>query len=428
MTPGHRQTINDKGVVMARLSRPLVGVAVLAGAALLAAGCGSGFNSSSSQATQQTGSANLQILIASSGDAETAAVKQAAAAWASSSGNKATVVPAQNIDQQLGQAFAGSTPPDVFYLDAAKVADYASVGALYPYGNKVADPNDFYPSLRTAFTYQGTFYCAPKDFSTLGLEINTDMWSKAGLTDADVPTTWDQLRTVAQKLKAKGMLPLAVSPTHDRLDAFLTQAGGQIVNSAGRPVADSAQNVQGLQYVQGLLKDKLMAYSSTLDTGWGGEAFGKGKAAMTIEGNWIEGAMKSDYPGISYRIVPLPAGPAGASTLEFTQCWGISAKSQHHDQDIAFVDAMTDAQQQLAFAKAFGVIPSRQSAQSTYEQQFPTDKAFLDGAAHAVGPVNAPKVATVLTDYDSQLTQLATTSPTTILQRLQTNLTTALGS
>jgi multiple sugar transport system substrate-binding protein len=413
---------------MSRMTRPLAGAAVLAAAALLAAGCGSGFSSSSKPAAQKTGPASLQILIASSGAAETAAVKQAAAAWASSSGNKATVVPAQNIDQQLGQAFAGSKPPDVFYLDAAKVADYASVGALYPYGDKVANPGDFYPTLRATFTYKGTFYCAPKDFSTLGLEINTTMWSKAGLTESDIPTTWDQLTTVAHKLKAKGMVPLSISPTHDRVDAFLAQAGGQIVDKSGKPVANSPANVTALTYVQGLIKSGLLAYSSTLDTGWGGEAFGTGKAAMTIEGNWIEGAMKSDYPKVKYEIAPLPAGPAGAGTLEFTQCWGISAKSAHHDQDIAFVNAMTAVQQQLTFARAFGVIPSRQSAQAAYEQQFPTDKAFLDGAPHGVGPVNAPKVTSVLADYDTQLTQLGKGSPSAILQRLQTNLTSALGS
>lgn len=406
--------------------RPLAGVAVLAGALLFTAACGSGFTGGSSS-NQQTGHASLQIMIASSGDAETAAVKQAASQWATSSGNTATVVPAQNIDQQLGQAFAGSKPPDVFYLDAAKLADYASVGALWPYGSQLTDAGDFYPTLRRAFTFKGTLYCAPKDFSTLGLEINTAMWSQAGLTGADVPTTWDGLTSVAQKLKAKGMQPIAVSPTHDRLDAFLAQAGGQIVNTAGKPVADSTQNLQGLQYVQGLLRNGLLAYSSTLDTGWGGEAFGKAKAAMTIEGNWIEGAMKSDYPNISYQIVPLPAGPAGTATLEFTQCWGISAKSQHHDQALAFVNAMTAVPQQLAFAKAFGVMPSRQSAQHAYQQDFPKDAAFLAGAVHGVGPVNAPKVANVLSDYDSQLTQLATTDPQSILQRLQSNLAAALG-
>jgi multiple sugar transport system substrate-binding protein len=413
---------------MSRDIRPLVGAAVLGGALLLTAACGSGFSNGSAQSSQKAGPASIQIMIASSGNAETAAVKQAAAGWAASSGNNATVVPAQNIEQQLGQAFAGPNPPDVFYLDAAKVADYASVGALWPYGSQLGDANDFYPTLRDAFTYKGTFYCAPKDFSTLGLEINTATWSQAGLTNADIPTTWDQLRATAQKLKDKGLRPIAVSPTHDRLDAFLAQAGGRIVDNNGKPVADSAQNVQGLAYVQGLLKDGLLSYSSTLDTGWGGEAFGKAKAVMTIEGNWIEGALKSDYPNVQYKIVPLPAGPKGAATLEFTQCWGISAKSQHHDQALAFVNAMTSPQQQLTFAKAFGVIPSRQSAQATYVRDFPTDKAFLDGAPHGVGPVNAPKVATVLSDYDTQLTQLATTDPKSILQRLQGNLSTALGS
>ena len=46
------------------------------------------------------------------------------------------MTPAQDIAQQLGQAFAGSNPPDVFYVDAARFADYASVGALYPYATR----------------------------------------------------------------------------------------------------------------------------------------------------------------------------------------------------------------------------------------------------------------------------------------------------
>lgn len=404
----------------------LTGAAVLVGAALLASACGSGF-SGSGNTTQQSGKASLQILIGSSGNAETAAVKAAAASWSSSSGNTATVVPAQSMDQQLGQAFAGPNPPDVFYLDASKIADYASVGALYPYGSQANGGSDFYPSLRSAFTYQGTFYCAPKDFSTLGLVVNTDMWARAGLTDADIPTTWDQLTAVATRIKAAGMVPLAISPTHDRLDAFLAQAGGKIVDGT-KPAADSPQNVQALTYVQGLLKGGLMSFSSALDTGWGGEAFGKGKAAMTVEGNWIEGALKSDYPSVKYKVAALPAGPAGPATLEFTQCWGISAKSKHHQQAVDFANAMTAPNQQLAFAKAFGVVPSRHSLQSAYTNQFPVDAAFVNSVPHGVGPVNAPKVASVLSDFDTQLQALATTDPKAILQRLQSNLAAALGS
>jgi multiple sugar transport system substrate-binding protein len=411
------------------MKRHLPGAAALALAAsvlLAAAGCGSGFNSG--QSKQASGPASLQILIGSSGAAETKAVQGAAASWASSTGNKATVTPAQDLSQQLGQAFAGSNPPDVFYVDAARFADYASVGALLPYGDKISNVDDFYPQLRQAFTRQGKLYCAPKDFSTISLEINTDLWTKAGLTTADVPTTWDQLTAVARKVKAKGIMPITIGDTRDRIGAFMVEAGGWIVNPDGTSAtADSPQNLQALQYVQALLKNGLAAYPKQLDAGWAGEAFGKGKAAMTFEGNWIKGAMQSDYPSVKYTVSPMPAGPKGQGTLSFTQCWGISAKTKYVDQAVKFVEAMTAGNQQLSFAKAFGVMPSRQSVKDQYTQQFPTDKAFIDGAGYSQGPVNAPKMDSVLADFDTGLQQLATGDPKAILTRLQKNTQAAIG-
>jgi multiple sugar transport system substrate-binding protein len=404
--------------------------ALAAGTLLASAACGGGFdnNSPSSGASQQGGKADLQILIGSSGDAETKAVKDAAQAWASSSGNTATVTPAQDLTQQLGQALAGGTPPDVFYVDASRFADYASVGALEPYGDKISNPNDFYESLRTTFTFDGKLYCAPKDFSTLALEINTDLWNKAGLTDADVPTTWDQLKAVSQKLKAAKIQPLVIGDTRDRIGAFMVQAGGWITSPDGKTAtANSPENEAALTYVQGLLKDGSLKYPKALDAGWGGEAFGKAKAAMTIEGNWIKGAMQNDFPKVKYTVHPLPAGPKGPGTLSFTNCWGIAAKSKFKDQAINFVEAMTKVDQQMAFAKAFGVMPSRQSARDAYTQQFPNDKPFIEAADYAHGPVNAPKMDSVLADFDSQLQGLATGDPKAILMRLQSNATAALG-
>ena len=57
-----------------------------------------------------------------------------------------------------------------------------------------------------------------------------------------------------------------------------------------------------------------------------------GKAAMTIEGNWIKGAMTNDYPDVKYTVAPMPAGPAGEGTLLFTQCWGVAAQSEAQEQ------------------------------------------------------------------------------------------------
>ncbi|MFF5293329.1 sugar ABC transporter substrate-binding protein [Paractinoplanes globisporus] len=399
--------------------------AVTAGTLVAASACGSGFDDNS-KTQQSSGPASIQIMIASSGDAETKSVQDAAAAWAKSSGNTATVTPAQDIVQQLGQALAGNTPPDVFYVDAARFADYASVGALEPYAQDMGGA--FLPALNQSFTDGGKLYCVPKDVSTLALEINTDLWKKAGLTDADYPTTWDQLTAVAQKLKMPGVTPLAIGDTRDRIGAFLVQAGGWWVSKDGKqPTADTPQNEQALAYVQSLLKNGLAKYPKALDAGWAGEAFGKGKAAMTIEGNWIKGALTSDFPNLKYVVKELPAGPAGKGTLSFTQCWGIAAKSQHKQQAVSFVQAATTAEQQAAFTKAFGVMPSRTDAQSAYQQQYPEDAPFVAGAQYAQGPVNAPKMDSVLADLDAQLQGLQTGNPKAILQRFDKNAKTALG-
>ncbi|MFC8617407.1 extracellular solute-binding protein [Micromonospora purpureochromogenes] len=404
-------------------------VAGLAAVALLgSAACGSGFDDDESGTAQSSGPANLQILIGSSGDAETKAVQDAAAKWASSSGNQATVTPAQDLTQQLGQALAGGTPPDVFYVDAARFADYASVGALEPYGDKISNKDDFYESLRTTFTYDGKLYCAPKDFSTLALQINTDLWTKAGLTDADVPTNWDQLTATARKIKAKGQVPLALGDTRDRIGAFLVQNGGWLLSEDGKqPTADTAENLAALTYVKSLITEGLARYPKQLDAGWSGEAFGKGKAVMTIEGNWIKGALQNDFPNVKYKVVELPAGPKGKGTLSFTQCWGIAAKSKYKEQAVKFVEAMTAGEQQITFAKAFGVMPSRQSVREQYTAAFPADKPFIDGAAYAQGPVNAPKMDSVVGDLDTGLQGLANGDPKTILSNFDKNAKAALG-
>ncbi|RKS72645.1 multiple sugar transport system substrate-binding protein [Motilibacter peucedani] len=377
--------------------------------------------------TAPVSGASLQVLIASSGAPETKAVTDAANAWASTSGNKVTVTPAQDQAQQLSQGFASGNPPDVFYVDASKIGDYAKAGNLEPYGDSFPGKDSFTKSLLDAFTYEGKLYCIPKDASTLALEINTDLWKKAGLADADIPTTWDQLETVAKKLTAGKVVGLAIGDTRDRIGALMQEAGGWIVGDDGKTVtADSPENLQALQYLQKLLKEGVAKYPKQLSAGWAGEAFGKQTAAMTIEGNWIVGGLKSDYPGVKYQVAELPAGAKGKGTLTFTNCWGIAAQSKNKAAAQQLVQALTTSDQQMKFADAFGVMPSRDDALPMYEQKFPAQAAFVAGAKYGKGPVNAPGMTPVLADFDTQLQKLPGADPKQILSSLQKNASAAL--
>lgn len=400
-------------------------VAGTAAALVLGACGGSGFTGSAAGTTgpsQQSGKASLKVLVATGGTADLDSVRKAAAAWAQKTGNTIEVSPAQDQQQQLAQGFAAGNPPDVFFLDASLFPTYAKAGNLFDYGDQIK-ALDFYPALKQSFTYKGSLYCAPKDFSNLGLVINTDLWAAAGLTDADTPKTWAQLESVARRLTTKGVVGLGLGDTHDRVDAFLKQAGGTVTNADQTQVtADTPANVAGLTFVQKLLAEKVAAFPKQLDSGWSGEALGKGKAAMVVEGNWFTGAAAADYPKLKWRVAELPAGPAGRGTLTFTQCWGVAQAGKHHEQSVDFVKSLFTTRQQLAFASAFGVMPSLMSARSAYAASIPaSQKAWLAGAEYAVGPVSAPGLDPVMKDFDTRLQGLPGASPAAILATVQKN-------
>ncbi|WP_298748634.1 extracellular solute-binding protein [uncultured Serinicoccus sp.] len=416
---------------MKRTTR-LFAIAAIGPLALTACG-GDGFEDSAggeageSQAPASAeGPVELSMLIASSGDAETDAVEEAAAAWAEESGNSVEVTVASDMNQELAQGFAGGSPADVFYLDAGAFATNAEAGNLYAY--EAEDNGDFYEPLREAFTYEGQQYCAPKDFSTLGLVINQTMWEEAGLGEDDVPTTYDELMQVADTLTTDDVTGLVLSPGIDRLGAFVVGSGGWWMNEDNtEPTADTPEVLQGLQVAQDLVSSGSGALSSQVDTGWGGEAFGTGRAAMTIEGNWIKGAMQNDYPDVDYTVAELPEGPAGPGTLLFTQCWGVAAQSDAQAQAVDLVNHLTSAEQQMAFADAFGVMPSRESVSEEYTEAYPEDAAFIAGGDYGHGPINVPGIADVVADLNSQLENIGNADLQSVVESFDSNAEAVLG-
>jgi multiple sugar transport system substrate-binding protein len=384
---------------------------------MMISACGSSSPSSSASTKPIT------LMFGSSGPAETKAVDQAAAAFTKQSGIKVKVIAASNLTQQVAQGFAAGHPPDVFYLDPGTFQNYAKEGALDPYAGSLPNANQFYPALRQAFTYNGKFICAPKDASTLALYINTTDWKQAGLTSADIPTNWTQLEAVAKKLTTSSRVGLVLDQSHSELDEFLYQNGGTVVTPGGSVDIDSSKNVAALTFLKGMLTQGILQFPSALSASWSGQAFGENKAAMDIVGNWMVGALQSDYPNIKYEVATIPTGPSGdKATLSFTNCWAIPKSAGNLTGAVDFVKFLTTPTQQMKFAKAFGVIPSLETLQSQWQQTFPSLAVHTKELAYAHPDIALPNDSQALSTLDSALAQLATTDPATILQTAQTNL------
>lgn len=227
-----------------------------------------------------------------------------------------------NYQTTMLAKFSARRPPDVFYVAAEDFADWVRQGVLQPldsYAKKSKfSSKPFYKGLLNSFKYKGKIYGYPKDWSSLAMEVNPAL-----LGGQRVPTTWAQLRSVAQKINVPGGKPICLSDDWARLMAFVYQAGG----NGQFKSANSAAFRTAVNFYVGLIKDGLADVPSKLGSGWCGEAFGKEKVAMAFEGNWMLGYLKETFPNLRYTLAPMPKGKTRGN-LAFTVSYAMARDSK----------------------------------------------------------------------------------------------------
>ncbi len=81
-----------------------------------------------------------------------------------------------NYQTTMLAKFSARQPPDVFYVAAEDFADWVRQGVLQPldaYAKKTKfSTKPFYTGLANSFKYKGKTYGYPKDWSSLGMQVN----------------------------------------------------------------------------------------------------------------------------------------------------------------------------------------------------------------------------------------------------------------
>lgn len=297
-------------------------------------------------------------------------------------GSKAKFLPQKEYDTALQAALASGAGPDIFYVDSFKMPDLIKAGALasVPKG-ALTNPDDIYPSLRNVFTGpDGKLVCPPKDFSTLALVYDSDFLKAKGVNP---PTTWAELKDAATKLTTDGRTGLVMGFEYPRVGTFMFQAGGAMTDDkVTKMTVNSAENKAAFSYLSDLYKAKALQSPDEVGAGWAGEALGKQKAAMVIEGNWLVGFLK-DFPAVKPGYAELPTGPKGKGTFAFTVCYGVNKNSKNQAAAWKLVDSLTNADGSLKWTNAFNVMPAHASVADKWLAARPQLKPFVNGAAYA---------------------------------------------
>lgn len=281
----------------------------------------------------------------------------------------------------LKTQMTAGTAPDVFYLNSDHARDFETLGSLHSldYLKKVKSFgfNKFYKSIQSGFVYKGHTYAFAKDYSTLVLWYNKSMFKAAGIKKA--PTTWAQFQSDACKLtnKSQGVYGASLSADIARLLPFVQEEGGAWLNkNQSKAVINSKAAKKALTWYAGIYKKGCAAMPSDVGAGWNGEAFGREKAAMTIEGNWMTSYMQQTFPSVKWGVAVLPKAPNGKlSNLNFTAGYAMWSKTPHYAQANALMQFLAGKQGEGIWAHNVGYLPSRKDVKP---KNIPGSKVYVN--------------------------------------------------
>lgn len=299
---------------------------------------------------------------------------------------------------KLNTLIAGGTPPDVFAMDAPLFLDWQSRGALLnlqPYID--ANPgflDGFYPQTLTAYKTPDGYYGLPRDFQSIVLFYNKDMFDAAHVAYPTADWTYDDLKTAAKaltldknndgKIEQYGLW----TDTWD-MELFWSEAiwawGGEIIN------ADHTKTLIGegpardaWAYIDSLYKEGVMPTPATAGE-YGADLFQSKMAAMTTIGHWaVPGYVQA---GINFDVAPMPKGPASQATSVNSAGFVISKDTKNADASFKFIQfALSEAGQKRLTELGFAIPVLKSVAESdTFLKQAGNvnQKVFLDSIAFA---------------------------------------------
>jgi multiple sugar transport system substrate-binding protein len=255
--------------------------------------------------------------------------------------------------EKLRVLMAGGSPPDIFAMDAPLYPDWQSRGVLLnmqPYIDK--DPKvleGIYPLTLEAYKTPNGMFGLPRDFQTIVLYYNKDMFDAAKV---DYPTdkwTYQDFRDAAKKLTIDkdgdgktdqwGFWAEALDP-EPYWGPVIWAHGGDIVDlTSGKTLINSDAAKTGFQFISDmLLGDKSLPTEEQLKQ-YGADGFQAGIAAMGVSGHWSV----PDYNTVTFKwdVAPMPIGPAGRATGVNSAGFVISKESKNPDAAWEFVKYAT---------------------------------------------------------------------------------------
>ncbi|MHB8087150.1 MAG: extracellular solute-binding protein [Anaerolineaceae bacterium] len=229
-----------------------------------------------------------------------------------------------------------------------------------------------------AFAVDGKSYGVPWDMGAVTFWYNKDLFEQAGV---EVPTTWSEFLTACETLKAAGITPISVGegdkwPGMHIWAYLVSRIGGAEAFSAAAASGDARTgSFEDEAFVQAGYELKKLVDGGYFQEGFLGAthddmnaAFGNGKAAMELGGQWspsVQKANSADLEGVkNLGMFNFPAveGGVGLMTDIVGGGNGIAIGKDAEPEAIDFVKYLTNLDNQKIVASTGMGIPVAKGA------------------------------------------------------------------
>ena len=229
------------------------------------------------------------------------------------------VVSWNDIATVVSTRISNNNAPDILNIDT--FAQYQAEGLLLPVSDYCPDElfADFFPSFIEQSVVDGVCWAVPDLASARALYYNVDIFEEVGI---EVPTTWAELEDACQAIidfYGGEVYPWGVDMTTDEGQAcfayYAWGNGGGFIDAEGKWTINSAENVEAIKYVLGLIEKGYTNPNPATQTRYDlQDMFGAGKLAMVIAPNSVPSyCAQKGYTDVNYAVANIPANEGKTS-------------------------------------------------------------------------------------------------------------------
>ena len=258
------------------------------------------------------------------------------------------VVSWNDIYTVVNTRIANNEAPDLLNIDV--FADYQADGLLLPAEEWVSEETyaKFYEAFLDQSVVDGTVWAVPDLASARALYYNVDILNEVGVS---VPTTWDELMDVAQKIYDfydGEVYPWGVDMTTDEGQAcfayYIWNNGGDFTDAEGNWTLNSPENVEAIKFIINMVNAGLTNSDPANETRYDNQdMFGAGKVAMMIGPNSIPTYCSVGGYAVNYAVASIPVNgdntSVSAGVMDRIMCFD----NDYTEAELAAVTAVVDA-------------------------------------------------------------------------------------